>query len=327
MLLIVGAHFYRSADYIRAARELGLGLSVGTDAAARWTHSDAVDVRAVDFTHFDGAVRDLTAFATDRGVTSVLGVDEVTVELAAGVAAELGVKSNPLSALRRTHRKDAFRDALRGCEYSVSSFRAFGLNESVLPTELFDQYPCVAKPTAMSASRGVIRVDEASALGPVLERLRALVARERSYFEQRILVEPFVDGPEFALEGMLTTGRLNVLALFDKPDVSEGPYFAESIYVTPSQLPHVRQRACAACVEAAAAKLGLVDGPVHAELRWSKQGPVLLEMAARGIGGLCGRIFSMARPYSLEEVHIRQAVGLPPPTLPSEVPAAGVLML
>ena len=151
-----------------------------------------------------------------------------------------------------------------------------------------------------------------------------------------ILVEEFVPGPEVALEGLLVAGQLQVLALFDKPDPLDGPYFEETIYVTPSRLPADAQRAVAACAERAAAALGLREGPVHAELRVNSRGPWLIELAARPIGGRCSRALRFeirergkgkGETFSLEEIVIRHALGMELPVLERERQASGVMMI
>jgi biotin carboxylase len=202
------------------------------------------------------------------------------------------------------------------------------------PTEVAAQvaFPCVVKPLLLSSSRGVMRADDAASLAAVWRRLAALLATPRLAAEpdpagRAILVESFVAGPEMALEGLLERGRLSVLALFDKPDPLDGPFFEETIYVTPSRHPpalvdravEVTQRACAA--------MGLASGPVHAELRLGAAGPCVLEVAARSIGGLCARTLRFGLgTVSLEELVLRHALGQPLPQLAGRG-AAGVMML
>ena len=126
-----------------------------------------------------------------------------------------------------------------------------------------------------------------------------------------MLVEDYIPGAEVALEGLLDDGRLRTLALFDKPDPLDGPYFEETLYVTPSRLPAEAQAAIERAAAAAAASLGLRQGPIHAELRWNEGGAFLIEVAARSIGGLCSRTLRFGTDMSLEELILRQALGLP----------------
>jgi biotin carboxylase len=193
-------------------------------------------------------------------------------------------------------------------------------------------YPCVLKPTFLAASRGVIRADDAQGFVAAFGRIAALLRRpeiaERGGSRaQEILVESFVPGREFALEGLLVQGEWNTLALFDKPDPLDGPYFEETVYVTPSRLPPEDQERIVSAVRDGVAALGLREGPVHAEVRLDGHRAVVMEIAARSIGGLCSRALRFGTGWSLEEVILRHALGSADPPPPRETHAAGVLML
>jgi biotin carboxylase len=183
----------------------------------------------------------------------------------------------------------------------------------------------------LAASQGVIRADDAASLRTAVARVAAILSsrtlRKRGPAARQLLIEAFIEGPEVALEGLLRGGTLTVLALFDKPDPLEGPFFEETLYITPSRLPPQTQDTVAACAERAARGLGLVDGPVHAELRVNQQGPWLLEVAARSIGGLCSRALRFGTGLTLEEIIIRHALGMEIPSLERERRAAGVMMI
>jgi biotin carboxylase len=194
------------------------------------------------------------------------------------------------------------------------------------------EYPCVVKPLSLSASRGVIRADDPTQFADACHRLMAILQRpdvavSRRRSAQEILVERFIPGSEVALEGLLTNGQLRVLALFDKPDPLDGPFFEETIYVTPSRLPSAVQHQIASCTVEVASALGLRHGPVHVELRVNKHGPWLLEIAPRSIGGLCSRTLRFGDGLSLEELLLRHALGLDAEILERERLAAGVMMI
>src|SRR4029453_15818547 len=180
-------------------------------------------------------------------------------------------------------------------------------------------------------SRGVIRADSAAEFVKAWQRLSAILAEAEVQAlgegAGKILVEDFVPGVEVALEGMLTDGCLTTLALFDKPDPLDGPFFEETIYVTPSRLPESAQKAIADCAAQAARALGLTYGPVHVELRLNERGPWLIELAARSIGGLCSRTLSFGTGMSLEEIILRHALGMPIASLERDRRAAGVMMI
>src|SRR6266566_3515271 len=207
-------------------------------------------------------------------------------------------------------------------------FRPFGLSDD--PVWIAGQvtYPCVLKPLRLSGSRGVIRADDPAGFVAAFNRLkRLLISEGNSEYETSILVEDFIPGFEVALEGMLTHGALKVLALFDKPDPLDGPFFEETIYTTPSRLPAGMQEDIAGCVATAAASLGLREGPVHAELRVNEQGPWMLEIAGRSIGGLCSTILEFGSGMCLEELILRQAIGEEISSIEREERASAVMMI
>jgi biotin carboxylase len=192
-------------------------------------------------------------------------------------------------------------------------------------------YPCVVKPLMLSASRGVIRADDEGQFVGAVRRLEVILrtpdAAALGDIARQVLVEAFIPGREVALEGLLVRGELHVLALFDKPDPLDGPFFEETIYVTPSRLPTSVQSEIASCTARAARALGLQDGPVHAELRVNRQGASVIEVAARSIGGLCSRTLRFGTGLSLEELILRHALGMGITSLTRERRAAGVMMI
>ena len=193
------------------------------------------------------------------------------------------------------------------------------------------RYPCVVKPLILSASCGVIRANNPEEFVGAFHRIVAILKRlgltERDEGARSVLVEDFVSGREVALEGLLQHGELRVLALFDKPDPLDGPFFEETIYVTPSRLPLKTQDMIAACAADAAEALGLREGPIHGEFRVNDRGVWIIEMAARSIGGRCSRTLRFATDLSLEELVLRHAVGMDLPGFERERRAAGVMMV
>ena len=187
-------------------------------------------------------------------------------------------------------------------------------------------YPCVIKPVNLNGSRGVMRADSPAELIAAIDRLTRLITADTD--EARpYLIESYLPGVEVALEGMLDQGHLTILALFDKPDPLEGPFFEETIYVTPSRLSPSMQATIGATTAAAAQALGLVAGPIHAELRVNDEGVWIIEIAGRSIGGLCSQVLRFGVDASLEELIIRQAAGLPLGDASRRDHAAGVMMI
>ena len=187
--------------------------------------------------------------------------------------------------------------------------------------------PCVVKPLSLSASRGVIRADDPRTAAAAAARVRAILAEAGEDPDGPLLIERYVPGAEVAVEGLLRAGALEPLAVFDKPDALEGPYFEETIFTTPSRLPGEIVAAVTRTTADACAALGLREGPVHAELRVHGGHVWMLELAARSIGGLCSRSLRFGVGVSLEEVILRHALGLPLGDLRREAAASGVMML
>jgi len=254
-------------------------------------------------------------------------VDDHGLELAALLRERLGLPGNPISAVMLSRDKLVFRQLLRSHGLNCPAFQ--NLPSGARLEEMADTlpYPVVVKARRLSSSRGVVRVDTPEAFVSAVRWVRHIQGRaDREAQELGLVVEEFIPGKEYALEGLLSDGKLSVLALFDKPDPLDGPYFEETIYVTPSRLPDAMQQEIAETVQRACALAGLTSGPVHAEMRVNQQGVWLLEIAARSIGGLCGRVLRHALGMSLEEVVLRHALGMPV-TVADAGGAAGVMMI
>jgi biotin carboxylase len=266
---------------------------------------------------------------------AVLAVDDSGVELAAMLSERLGLPGNPAQAVRRVRDKLAFRRLLREREFLCPEFHHLPSGEDArkLLPEL--KFPVVVKARRLSASCGVIRADAPEELTRAVNWVRAIQTRaDRDAQELGLIIEDFIPGREYALEGSLQRGELTTLALFDKPDPLDGPYFEETLYITPSRLPEVLQHRIHQELARACRAAELMTGPVHAEVRVNDQGLWILEVAARSIGGLCGRVLIHLLGMSLEELILRQVVAESPPIsrpaaidAPGERGAAGVMMI
>ncbi len=336
-LLLTTPHSYRTQDYLDAATRLGIETVIALDTpqilAAEW------DFRlGVDFTDpreaADRLARILSesnnATPTADPLDAVLALDDSGARVAALLAERLGLPHNSLTAAEAARNKYRMRTLLAACGAPVPAFARFrtdqNLKEIIAQAEEQIGYPCVVKPEELNGSRGVIRANLRCELGAAVRRLTALIGAGQTF-----LIEGYIPGFEVALEGLLDRNRLHLLALFDKPDPLEGPYFEETIYVTPSRLAPDVQRAIVDTAEAAARGLGLQTGPIHAELRVNENGSWIVEVAGRSIGGLCSRILRFGMEVgsgsSLEELILRQACGLPLDSLERESQAGGVMMI
>jgi biotin carboxylase len=283
---------------------------------------------AIDFSRPDEAARRVAQHAGEQRAAAILALDDSATLVAANANALLGWPHNDPEAALAARDKFVMRQRLEAGGVPVPAYRREPLTAEPAALAATVSYPSVIKPLRLSGSRGVIRVDDPASFVAAWNRSRRLLLREGADPEQdNLLIEEFLPGVEVALEGLLTDGSLRTLAIFDKPDPLDGPFFEETIYVTPSRLPEADQAAIAARTEAAARALGLRDGPVHAELRLNPAGVWLIELAGRSIGGLCASVLEFGVGVSLEELILRHAVGLPlPPTERSGI-AAGVMMI
>ena len=326
-MLLLSPNTYRAGAFLDAAERLGVEVVRCLDVPAGLDEWWDVPL-AVDFTDLDMATARIVEYGRTHPVDAILAVDDSATILATRAEAALDLPHNPIEAAEAARDKGLMRAlfAAHGVPSTVS--RRFPLASD--SREIADQvkFPAVVKPLRLSGSRGVIRADSPAELEVAISRLKRLLLGEGYPLEGTdMLVEDFIPGFEVALEGLLTNGRLRVLALFDKPDPLDGPFFEETIYVTPSRLPRATQRAIAQVAEAAALAIGLRDGPVHAELRVSPDGPRMLEIAGRSIGGLCSTILEFGAGMCLEEIIVRHALGIAVPSFSRRGQAAGVMMI
>jgi biotin carboxylase len=327
LLLIAPPGSYRTAAYLETARDLSVDVLVASEGKYSLVGEIAAGLH-VDL-HSPEALQVLLQSNAERAFSGVVATDDASVELASSIAQTLDLPHNPPHAARLSRRKDLSRQTLQQAGVPVPAFRVVDLGAS-LPAQLQDiEFPCVIKPLAMSASRGVIRADDPAAAQTACSRVQALlqeVAGKDPFADSHVLVEQFIPGPEVALEGLLHHGRLEVLAIFDKPDPLDGPYFEETYYITPSRHSLAAQQRLVACVQAACAAHGLREGPVHAEARLPPDSCVIMEIAARTIGGECARLLDFGTGHSLEALVISHAIARPLRFDP-QPGGAGVLML
>lgn len=283
----------------------------------------------VDFSQSKTAVSTLTTFAKKRPLAAIMAVDDAGALLAAQASQALGLPHNAVAAAEAARNKYTMRHMLADANVPSPPFLRFtsaDTNESIAAKVQAEiGYPCVVKPLHLNGSRGVIRANNEGELLAVVARVCGMLRNMGS--APTFLVEQFIPGVEVALEGVLHNGRLQTLALFDKPDPLDGPFFEETIYVTPSRLPDDVQELIAQTTAAGARALGLQTGSVHAELRVNEAGAWIVEVNGRSIGGLCSQTLRFDMGMSLEELLLRQACGLDVSALQREQQASGVMMI
>ncbi|HTR02773.1 MAG TPA: ATP-grasp domain-containing protein [Thermoanaerobaculia bacterium] len=331
VLLLLPTTSYRIPDFLAAAQRLGVEVVVASEEASAVEALNPSGLLTLDFGDLSGSAERVAALARRQPVGAVVGVDERTSIAAAAIAERLRLPHNPVSAAAAAGNKARMRELLAAAGVPAPRHRRHHVDDDPREAARTAPFPSVLKPTFLAASRGVIRADDAEAFVAAWERIARLLARPEiaargGEAAREILVEAYVPGLEVALEGLLTEGALRVLALFDKPDPLEGPFFEETIYVTPSRLPADLQERCATAAQEGARALGLRHGPVHAEMRVNDDGIFLLEIAARSIGGLCARTLRFGTGRRLEEILLAHALGLEAPA-ERETRSAGVMMI
>lgn len=323
VVLLMSANTYRRAPFAQAAAKLGLDVVNAVDLSAALVRERSLAL-AVDFGEPDRAVQTIVAYADSHPVEAILPLDDSASLVAARAADALGLAHNDPAAALAARDKFVMRQALQAAGLPGPGFRAWPVDANPADIAVDTRFPCVLKPRKLNASRGVIRADNAETFATAWQRTRKIVLDAR---DDSILVEDYIPGIEVALEGLLTPAGLRTLAIFDKPDPLVGPYFEETIYVTPSRLPPATQAAISATAAQAAAALGLRAGPIHAELRIHDGAVWIVEIAGRSIGGLCSATLRFGPGVSLEELILRQAVGQPIDGLEREHASRGVMMI
>jgi formate-dependent phosphoribosylglycinamide formyltransferase (GAR transformylase) len=329
LLLLVPTTSYRIGDFLAAAERLGVDVAVGSNQRQVLEQYSEGRTVTLDFKDVERGVAQIELYSREFPLAAIVGVDDETTVIAAKASKALGLPHNAPESVEATGNKYSFRTRLANSGLPAPRFNLLTVSDDPEQAARDSFYPVVLKPLALSASRGVIRADDPAQFVSAFRRIGVILedADIRSDAASHILVEEYVPGSEVALEGLLDDGHLKVLALFDKPEPLEGPYFEETIYVTPSRLSGNVQDAITTTVNRALATLGLREGPIHAEMRINDKGVWMIEVAARSIGGLCSRALHFGAAGRLEDLILRHALGLPVPIIEPDRPATGVMMI
>ncbi len=328
LLVISPPYSYRIAAFLQAARR----VNIHADVASSGEHSIISAIHGgihIDYKNTEAALSTLMDVVRENGgYDGVIGTDDNTVVLAALLSEKLGLPSNPPDAALKTRRKDIARQTLKEHGCAVPAFRVLALDQPLRAQIAGFPFPAVIKPVNMAASRGVMRIDNPEQLVKAVERLKPILADSESPEDANTaLLEAFMPGAEIAYEGLLSGGRLKTIAIFDKPDALDGPFFEESYYITPSRQPQTAQERLKQTVASACAAYGLVEGPVHAELRIDGDKVRIIEVAARTIGGECSKSIRYGGQYHLEDLVIAHATGMNIELNETPDRASGVLMI
>jgi len=337
LLLFTAKLGYQTRSFEDAARKLGVQLVYVTDRCHQLENPWGDQAIAVHFESPEAAAYAVMESLRSQDVAGILALGDRPAAAAAYAARGLGIHYNHPAAVQACRSKLRMKEVFRDAGLSVPWFRSLPIDPMPEPVLLNISYPCVLKPLSLSASQGVVRADNreeflgaAACVRRLLKSPEILATREPNL--DQMLVEGYIPGREVAVEGLLNDGVLRILAIFDKPDPLEGPYFEETIYVTPSRLTESVDRAIEKCATDAVRALGLSHGPVHAEFRINDDGVWPLEIAPRPIGGLCARALRFSfegerEPIGLEELLLRHTLELPGWNSPRERIASGVMMI
>lgn len=327
-LLVAPKHSYRIAAYTRAARDIGVQLIIASDGEHSLVQELANGIH-IDFELTAQALQKITRYAAENPIHAVLPSDDRSVPLCAQIAQQLALPYNSTKTASHTRRKDLSRALLRQAGLNIPAHQRIPV-AALLGGELPEiPLPWVLKPLSLSASSGVIRVDRAEQLIPacrqILPLIEALPDREES---AELLLEHYIEGEEVAVEALMSKEGLRILSIFDKPDPLCGPYFEETLYVTPSRHSTKRQQNIIRQLQSAVAALGIETGPVHAEFRLDAEDQAwVLEIATRSIGGDCARTLEFIHGHSLESMIIANALDLSLSEPGEAATAAGVMMI
>ena len=334
-LLLIAPHgSYRTMRYLQAAARLDLNVVIVSEGEYSIVSEYAQGVH-VQFSRPEEALAIILKETASNNVAVVIGTDDSVIELAAEVAQHLDLAHNNVNAARFARRKDLARDVLKQNNVPMPEYRLVTLDELLDKSSKQEscvgqnEFPLVIKPLSLSASRGVIRVNNQKELLAAAQRVKKILDRQTDLeaFEiETVLLEEYIHGEEIAVEGVVENGKFKLLTIFDKPDPLHGPFFEETYYITPTRLNSETVDKVSDVVRSACEAYGINTGPVHAECRLRGGQIYLIEMAARTIGGLCSDILEYGLGCTLEEIVLKQAIGRATDETFSEA-AAGVLMI
>lgn len=332
VLLLFPSQSYRVDAFLRAAARTGVDLWLGTDVPAAFVKHGR-PVLEIDFKRPEASALAIAEASREAPIAGVIGTNESSAVVAALAAARLGLPSPRPDGARAARDKRMMRAILAREGVPSPAFQVVPPHHTPQEAASVARFPCVVKPPMLTGSQGVIRADSEEELVRAVRRVRAILEGHSSdarvdpgFFE--LVVEDYMPGREVAVEAIMTEGELAPLAIFDKPDDLTGPFFEETIYVTPSRLSAEEQADILDVTARAARAIGLTHGPIHAELRTHGGRAQIVELAGRSIGGLCSRVFQLIKG-PLEDVLLAHAAGLPiaAPGEEDRSPAAGVMMM
>ena len=291
LLLVIPENSYKSNDFVTAAEKLDLDFLVITDSQqVSGQFSDTVIIHSFN-KELENDVREKL-----KDVTHILPVDHSALKFSAYLVDLLNVKGNNTKSINNAMNKLESRNIFN----SISEIKIQNaIVKTIEDIELFlnENGTSVLKPIYGTASKSVIKIHSIKENKTAVEKLM------QDCSDQDLIIEEFVDGSEYALEGNLINSELNKIVIFDKPINYKEPYFEESIYIAPTEIPDETQKEVVNLIGKACKELGLENGPVHVEFKIHKNEIFIIEINPRMIGGLCSRCLSFGLfKTTLEEI-------------------------
>ena len=327
LLLVLPANTYRAKRFIQAAATLGIELTIATDSDFSPPDPVGAVLHRIDFCDPRAAGEELAKLAIQRGIASALAVDESGVEVAAWTNAALTGATSNLDGVLATRDKARLRAILSATGIAQPIFIEVNTASEAASSSSWMRYPVVVKPTKGSGSLGVTLAKDLAQLESGLDIART-VMEKMGFVGHRILVEEFIEGPEYAVEVLVVGSKAKILTIFEKPDPLVGPTFAETIYLTPARIQRSVAVAIQECVDAVALALDICNGPMHIEMRVTPEGACYpIDVASRSIGGRCSDALSFTMSATLEELILTNAVSGSLPDVAREHQASGVFMI
>ena len=291
LLLVIPENSYKSNDFVTSAEKLDLDFLVITDSQqVSGQFSDTVIIHSFD-EELENDVKEKL-----QDVTHILPVDHSALKFSAYLVDLLKAKGNNTKSINTAMNKFESRKIFN----SISEIKIQNaIVKKIEDIEIFinENGTSVLKPIYGTASKSVIKVESFQENKAEVEKLM------QDCSDQDLIIEEFVDGSEYALEGNLINSELNKIVIFDKPINYKEPYFEESIYIAPTEIPDKTQKEIVNLIGKACKKLGLENGPVHVEFKIHNKEIFIIEINPRMIGGLCSRCLSFGLfKTSLEEI-------------------------
>ena len=291
LLLVIPENSYKSNDFVTSAEKLDLDFLVITDSQqVSGQFSDTVIIHSFD-EELENDVKEKL-----QDVTHILPVDHSALKFSAYLVDLLKAKGNNTKSINTAMNKFESRNIFN----SISEIKIQNaIVNKIEDIEIFinENGTSVLKPIYGTASKSVIKVESFQENKAEVEKLM------QDCSDQDLIIEEFVDGSEYALEGNLINSELNKIVIFDKPINYKEPYFEESIYIAPTEIPDKTQKEIVNLIGKACKKLGLENGPVHVEFKIHNKEIFIIEINPRMIGGLCSRCLSFGLfKTSLEEI-------------------------